>query len=49
MKNSARFTRVGIIPEMNHNESVAWGGIGKDRDPSADQQVLLFLTWDGML
>lgn len=47
-ENSARFTRVGIIPEMNHNESVAWGGIGKDRDPSADQQVLLFLTWDGM-
>jgi|TARA_A100001388_G_scaffold277672_1_gene270468 glucose/mannose-6-phosphate isomerase len=47
-ENSARFARIGVIPEMNHNESVAWGGVGGDKDPDADQQVLLFLTWDGM-
>jgi len=47
-ENSARFARIGVIPEMNHNESVAWGGVGGDKDPYADQQVLLFLTWDGM-
>ncbi len=33
---------------MNHNESVAWGGVGRDKDPYSDKQVLLFLTWDGM-
>lgn len=47
-ENSARFARVGVIPEMNHNESVAWGGVGSDKDPDANRQVLLFLTWDGM-
>ena len=47
-ENSARFTRIGVIPEMNHNESVAWGGVGGDKDPASDQQVLLFLTWEGM-
>ncbi len=47
-ENSARFTRIGVIPEMNHNESVAWGGVGGDKDPASDQQVLLFLTWKGM-
>ena len=47
-ENSARFARVGVIPEMNHNESVAWGGVGNDRDPSVEDNVVLFLTWDGM-
>jgi glucose/mannose-6-phosphate isomerase len=47
-ENSARFTRIGVIPEMNHNESVAWGGVGRDKDPESNQQVLLFLTWEGM-
>lgn len=47
-ENSARFTRIGVIPEMNHNESVAWGGVGGDKDPASEQQVLLFLTWGGM-
>ena len=27
-ENAARFVRVGVLPEMNHNESVAWGGVG---------------------
>ena len=47
-ENSARFARIGIIPEMNHNELVAWGGIGKDRDYDTENQVVLFLTWQGM-
>jgi len=47
-ENSARFARIGIFPEMNHNESVAWGGIGDDQDPTAKDQAILLLTWDGM-
>lgn len=47
-ENAARFVRTGTIPEMNHNESVAWGGVGDDGDPSADEQALLLLTWNGM-
>lgn len=47
-ENAARFVRVGVIPEMNHNESVAWGGVGSDRDPSSEEQALLVLTWGGM-
>ena len=47
-ENAARFARVGIVPEMNHNESVAWGGIGEDRDASGIEHVLLLLTWKGM-
>ena len=47
-ENAARFVRTGTIPEMNHNESVAWGGVGDDGDASADQQGLLLLTWNGM-
>ena len=46
-ENSARFARIGIIPEMNHNESVAWGGVGSDQDTSAIEHVLLLLTWQG--
>ena len=33
---------------MNHNESVAWGGVGEDADFSVGEQVVLFLTWNGM-
>ena len=33
---------------MNHNESVAWGGIGTEHDDSAIEHVLLLLTWQGM-
>jgi glucose/mannose-6-phosphate isomerase len=47
-ENAARFARVGVVPEMNHNESVAWGGIGEDRDASGIEHVLLLLTWKGM-
>ena len=47
-ENSARFARIGIYPEMNHNESVAWGGVGEDADFSVGEQVVLFLTWNGM-
>ena len=48
-ENSARFARIGIYPEMNHNESVAWGGVGNDADFSVEEQVVLFLTWNGCL
>ena len=47
-ENAARFARIGVIPEMNHNESVAWGGVGTDQDASASDHVLLLLTWQGM-
>ncbi len=47
-ENSSRFARIAAFPEMNHNESVAWGGIGDDQDPSAPDQALLLLSWDGM-
>ena len=47
-ENAARFVRVGVLPEMNHNESVAWGGIGPDADPETANQALLLLTWHGM-
>ena len=47
-ENSARFARIGAIPEMNHNEAVAWGGVGDDQDPEAAEQALLFLSWEGM-
>lgn len=47
-ENAARFARVGIFPEMNHNESVAWGGVGDDADFSVEETVILFLTWNGM-
>ncbi|MBK70938.1 MAG: hypothetical protein CMB43_00685 [Euryarchaeota archaeon] len=47
-ENAARFARIGIFPEMNHNESVAWGGVGDDADFSVGETVILFLTWNGM-
>jgi glucose/mannose-6-phosphate isomerase len=47
-ENAARFVRVGVLPEMNHNESVAWGGIGPTADPASTEQALMLLTWNGM-
>ena len=47
-ENSARFARIGVFPEMNHNESVAWGGVGEHQDPEATNQALALLSWDGM-
>ncbi len=47
-ENAARFARIGVFPEMNHNESVAWGGIGDDQDPESENQALLLLSWDSM-
>jgi glucose/mannose-6-phosphate isomerase len=47
-ENAARFARIGVVPEMNHNESVAWGGVGDDRDATGIDHVLLILTWSGM-
>ena len=47
-ENAGRFVRLGVLPEMNHNESVAWGGIGPDGDSMASEQGLLLLTWPNM-
>lgn len=47
-ENSARFARIGLVPEMNHNEIVAWGGVGEHGDPSSDSHVILILTWQNM-
>ena len=47
-ENAARFARTAILPEMNHNELIAWGGIGPDSDPESHQQALLLLTWKNL-
>jgi glucose/mannose-6-phosphate isomerase len=47
-ENSARFARTGLFPEMNHNESVAWGGVGDDQDPNSEIQALILISWDRM-
>lgn len=47
-ENAGRFVRLSILPEMNHNESVAWGGVGPDGDAAASEQGLLLLTWPTM-
>ena len=47
-ENSARFARVGLFPEMNHNETVAWGGVGENQDPESANQALILMSWDGM-
>ena len=46
-ENSARFARVGIIPEMNHNEIVSWGGLNHNADVNVNEQSVLILNWDG--
>ena len=35
-ENSGRFARIGIVPDMNHNEIVAWGGVSEDADPARE-------------
>lgn len=47
-ENSSRFARIGVFPEMNHNETVAWGGVGDDQDPESSNQALILLSWDGI-
>lgn len=46
-ENAARYARVAILPEMNHNEIVAWGD-GDDNDPESANQGLIMLAWQGM-
>ena len=40
-ENGGVFARQHVIPEMNHNEIVAWG-------ESTDNQSLLIFSWDGI-
>lgn len=47
-ENAGRFARVGVVPEMNHNEVVAWGGTGDVADPTVADQAVLLLTWSGV-
>ena len=42
-ENGGVFARPHVIPEMNHNEIVAWG-----EDKAADNQSLLIFSWDGI-
>jgi len=42
-ENGGVFARSQIIPEMNHNEVVAWG-----EAHAADSQSLLIFSWDGI-
>ena len=42
-ENGGVFARSQIIPEMNHNEIVAWGEAN-----AADNQSLLIFSWDGI-
>ena len=41
-ENGGIFARGHVIPEMNHNEIVAWG-----EENVAENQSLLIFTWDG--
>ena len=45
-ENAARFARVAIIPEMNHNEVVAWGDLSV-HDSTSENQGLLLFSWNG--
>lgn len=47
-ENAARFARIGEFPEMNHNELVAWGGVGDDGDPDASEQAIILMSWQGL-
>ena len=42
-ENGGVFARPHVIPEMNHNEIVAWGEKG-----ATDNQSLLIFSWDGI-
>ncbi|MDG1525747.1 MAG: SIS domain-containing protein [Candidatus Thalassarchaeaceae archaeon] len=41
-ENGGVFARSHVIPEMNHNEIVAWG-----EENASDNQSLLLFSWDG--
>ena len=41
-ENGGVFARSHVIPEMNHNEIVAWG-----EDSATENQSLLIFSWDG--
>ncbi len=41
-ENGGVFARPHVIPEMNHNEIVAWG-----EEHATDNQALLIFSWDG--
>jgi len=41
-ENGGVFARPQVIPEMNHNEVVAWG------DEGNNMQALVLFTWDGV-
>ena len=47
-ENAARFARISEFPEMNHNELVAWGGVGDDGDPDASEQAIILMSWQGL-
>ncbi len=47
-ENSSRFARTSVFPELNHNETVAWGGVGDDQDPESSNQALVVMSWDGI-
>jgi len=43
-ENAARFVRIGVVPEMNHNEIVAWGSTSSIGDVQNEEQVVLILS-----
>ena len=42
-ENSGRFARVSIVPEMNHNEIIAWGIKSDVKDIVSDEESLIIL------
>ncbi len=42
-ENAGRYARFSIIPEMNHNEIVAWGITGDVKDQAAEKQSVIIL------
>ena len=42
-ENGGIFARATALPEMNHNEIIAWA-----EEDAKESQAILFITWDGM-
>ena len=42
-ENAGRYARFSILPEMNHNEIVAWGIKGDIKDPMTETQSIIIL------
>lgn len=42
-ENAARFARFTILPEMNHNDIIAWGMKGDVKDPMTETQSTIIL------